>query len=110
MKTYRQVNETEISYGTQFLSVSIAKFSDLSNVFEWIFIADAARTIIATEGIRGLLGRGLKTRILTNGLQGLMFSILWKLFMDLYVRSSSYPPPSSSPSSIRVDEMARDEL
>ncbi|KAI6131758.1 mitochondrial carrier [Pisolithus croceorrhizus] len=59
VKTYRQVNATRISY------------------------LDAARAVIAADGIQGLLGRGLKTRILANGLQGLMFSVLWKLFMDL---------------------------
>ena len=48
-----------------------------------IKIAEAARLIILDEGIFGLLGRGLKTRILCNGLQGLLFSILWKLFLDL---------------------------
>lgn len=45
--------------------------------------AEAARLVIVNDGIKGLLGRGLKTRILCNGLQGLMFSILWKLFLDL---------------------------
>lgn len=59
VKTYRQVNETKIGYTA------------------------AARAVIAVDGLRGLLGRGLKTRILANGLQGLMFSILWKFFMDL---------------------------
>lgn len=60
VKTYRQVNDTRIGY------------------------ADSARAVIATDGLRGLFGRGLKTRILANGLQGLMFSILWKLFLDLW--------------------------
>ena len=60
LKTYRQVNETEISY------------------------ADAAREIIAMDGFKGLFGRGLKTRILTNGLQSLMFTVLWKLFLDIW--------------------------
>ncbi|TFY66814.1 hypothetical protein EVG20_g4278 [Dentipellis fragilis] len=60
VKTYRQVNETRVGY------------------------MDAARAVIATDGVRGLLGRGLKTRIIANGCQGLMFSILWKLFMDLW--------------------------
>jgi Mitochondrial carrier protein len=59
VKTYRQVNETRIGY------------------------LDAARAVIATDGIRGLLGRGLKTRIIANGAQGLMFSVLWKLFMNM---------------------------
>ncbi|EIN06821.1 mitochondrial carrier [Punctularia strigosozonata HHB-11173 SS5] len=60
VKTYRQVNETKIGY------------------------LESARAVIATDGLRGLFGRGLKTRIIANGLQGLMFSILWKLFMDLW--------------------------
>ncbi|KZT38377.1 mitochondrial carrier [Sistotremastrum suecicum HHB10207 ss-3] len=60
VKTYRQVNEAKISY------------------------MNAARAVIAVDGLQGLFGRGLKTRILANGLQGLMFSILWKLFMDLW--------------------------
>jgi hypothetical protein len=61
VKTYRQVNETRIGY------------------------FDAARAVVATDGLIGLFGRGLKTRILANGLQGLMFSVLWRLFEDLYV-------------------------
>ncbi|KAG6889472.1 hypothetical protein C0995_000999 [Termitomyces sp. Mi166 len=59
VKTYCQVNETRIEY------------------------FDAARAVIATDGVKGLLGRGLKTRILTNGLQGLIFSVLWKFFQDV---------------------------
>ena len=38
--------------------------------------------IIEKDGIIGLMGRGLKTRILSNALQGMMFSVLWKLIMD----------------------------
>lgn len=37
-----------------------------------------AKDIINKEGIAGLMGRGLKTRIITNGLQGIMFNITWK--------------------------------
>ena len=59
VKTYRQVNEIRIGY------------------------LAAAKAVIAVDGLKGLFGRGLKTRILANGLQGLMFSILWKFFMDL---------------------------
>jgi len=59
LKTYRQVNETRIGY------------------------IDAARAVVATDGWIGLFGRGLVTRIIANGLQGMMFSILWKLFLDL---------------------------
>ncbi|KAF9788392.1 mitochondrial carrier [Thelephora terrestris] len=60
IKTYRQVHEGEIEY------------------------LAAAREIVAVDGLSGLFGRGLKTRIIANGCQGVMFSVLWKLFMDLW--------------------------
>lgn len=60
VKTYRQVNDTKVSY------------------------TEAAALVIQADGLIGLFGRGLKTRILSNGLQGLLFSILWKLFLDLW--------------------------
>lgn len=59
LKTYRQVNARNVSYRT------------------------AVREVIKESGIVGLFGRGLGTRILANGLQGLMFSVLWKLFQEL---------------------------
>lgn len=59
VKTYRQVNDTRIGY------------------------LAAAREVVRTDGLLGLFGRGLKTRIISNGLQGLMFSVLWKLLLDL---------------------------
>jgi hypothetical protein len=39
---------------------------------------EAVKMVIQADGIAGLFGRGLKTRILTNGLQGLLFSVLWR--------------------------------
>lgn len=39
---------------------------------------DTVQNIIKNDGYRGLFGRGLKTRILTNGLQGILFNITWK--------------------------------
>ncbi|KAK3366320.1 mitochondrial carrier domain-containing protein [Lasiosphaeria ovina] len=60
VKTYRQVNDTKISY------------------------SEAATVIVRSEGISGLLGRGLQTRILCNGLQSLLFTILWRVFLDLW--------------------------
>lgn len=66
VKTYRQVHEREVGYLT------------------------VAREIVAADGLLGLLGRGLKTRIIANGCQGVMFSVLWKLFMDLCVLPSEF--------------------
>lgn len=42
------------------------------------------RAIIEREGIIGLYGRGLKTKIITNGIQGLVFSVAWRLCQDYY--------------------------
>ncbi|KAI8852766.1 mitochondrial carrier [Chytridium lagenaria] len=63
IKTYRQTHETRVSYG------------------------EAIKSIIAKDGVIGLFGRGLKTRILTNGLQGIMFSVLWKAFEDAWFKN-----------------------
>jgi len=60
VKTYRQVHESAIGY------------------------AQAAKAVVAEDGLKGLFGRGLKTRIIANGCQGIMFSVLWKLFLDLW--------------------------
>lgn len=78
VKTYRQVNDTKVSY-----SESPTRKPYLGSELISVTIAEAARAVIAQDGTKGLLGRGLKTRILANGLQGLLFSILWKIFLDL---------------------------
>merc|ERR1719436_1773071 len=44
---------------------------------------DSARSIIAKEGYAGLFGRGLSTRILTNGVQGALFTIGWKAISEM---------------------------
>jgi hypothetical protein len=42
------------------------------------------KSVIEADGVLGLMGRGLKTKILANGLQGLLFSVLWRLGQDVY--------------------------
>jgi len=59
VKVYKQASETYISY------------------------PDAVRSVIAKDGLVGLFGRGLQTKIISNGFQGIMFSILWKYIMDV---------------------------
>ncbi|ODN78187.1 mitochondrial carrier protein [Cryptococcus wingfieldii CBS 7118] len=59
LKTYRQTHPGDVGY------------------------VQAAREVVAAEGLWGLFGRGLGTRLITNGLQGLLFSVLWKLFADM---------------------------
>jgi hypothetical protein len=42
------------------------------------------RAIIQQDGVLGLLGRGLATKIIANGTQGLLFSVVWKLAQESY--------------------------
>jgi Mitochondrial carrier protein len=41
------------------------------------------RMVLAESGVFGLFFRGLETKILANGLQGILFSILWKQFEEV---------------------------
>jgi hypothetical protein len=54
IKVYKQANKEQISY------------------------PEVVRRVIKEDGILGLFGRGLQTKLIANGLQGLMFSVLWK--------------------------------
>jgi len=45
-------------------------------------MVECANLVIKQDGVIGLFGRGLSTRIMTNGLQGLMFNIFWQMGMD----------------------------
>lgn len=47
------------------------------------------RDVVAKDGIHGLLFRGLKTKIISNGLQGLTFSVLWRLGEDYLNNNTS---------------------
>lgn len=49
---------------------------------EKVSYMQAAQGVIAKDGIQGLLFRGLKTKLMTNGLQGVTFSVFWKYFQE----------------------------
>lgn len=44
----------------------------------------AFREVVAKDGILGLMGRGLGTKIASNGVQGMLFAVLWKLIDDKF--------------------------
>jgi len=44
---------------------------------------DTVKSIIEKDGLTGLFGRGLQTRLITNMIQGALFSILWKYFQTV---------------------------
>eukprot|EP01006_Ploeotia_vitrea_P052447 TRINITY_DN67689_c11_g2_i1.p1 TRINITY_DN67689_c11_g2~~TRINITY_DN67689_c11_g2_i1.p1 ORF type:complete len:405 (+),score=37.44 TRINITY_DN67689_c11_g2_i1:77-1291(+) len=58
IKTTKQSHEENISYGR------------------------AVREVLNKDGWVGLFGRGLKTRLITNGLQGVMFTVIWRALQD----------------------------
>lgn len=43
---------------------------------------DSIKRVVDKDGLAGLFGRGLKTRIITNGMQGIMFTIFWRLIEE----------------------------
>jgi len=43
---------------------------------------DIVKLIIEKDGIKGLFGRGLQTRLLTNAIQSALFSVMWKYFQQ----------------------------
>ena len=59
-----------------FRVIKTTKQTDKSNKSYY----EIGEEIIKKNGFIGLIFRGLETRILTNGIQGLMFNILWKYF------------------------------
>lgn len=43
---------------------------------------EAFKMVVAKDGISGLMFRGLVTKIISNGCQGILFSVLWRLGQD----------------------------
>eukprot|EP00934_Nitzschia_sp_Nitz4_P007928 Nitzschia sp. Nitz4//scaffold173_size47512//30225//31472//NITZ4_007162-RA/size47512-processed-gene-0.37-mRNA-1//-1//CDS//3329538814//7918//frame0 len=50
---------------------------------EQITYVQVFRNVVQESGITGLMFRGLETKILANGMQGILFSILWKHFEEV---------------------------
>lgn len=63
-------------------SIRVVKVYKQSST-EAITYPQVVRTVIAESGLRGLFFRGLETKILANGMQGILFSILWKKFEEV---------------------------
>jgi hypothetical protein len=43
---------------------------------------EAIGIILAADGLKGLFGRGLKTRIFANALQSIVFTVIWRGLAD----------------------------
>ena len=71
-------------------SIRVIKVYKQSNT-EHVSYPEALRRVIKEDGIGGLMGRGLQTKILANGMQGLMFSVLWKLIDEQLFTNKEKP-------------------
>lgn len=59
-------------------SIRVLKVYKQTNADATLTYTQCAKQIIAQDGVWGLFGRGLGTKLISNGIQGAMFSILWK--------------------------------
>jgi len=64
IKTYKQTHERKIGY------------------------REVVGEILKHDGINGLLFRGLKTKIFTNGIQGIVFSVFYKYFNEKFSKKN----------------------
>ncbi|KAF4734265.1 hypothetical protein FOZ62_000205 [Perkinsus olseni] len=71
-------------------SLRVLKTTKQTSV-EPISYRQAYRMIIDKDGFAGLFGRGLKTRIITNGMQGMFFSVAWKAIQERLDRRAKTP-------------------
>ena len=58
LKTTKQTSEVSISY------------------------MQAFNQVVAKDGLSGVFFRGLQTKIISNGFQGLLFNVLWRVIQD----------------------------
>eukprot|EP00051_Salpingoeca_urceolata_P032858 m.17800 g.17800 ORF g.17800 m.17800 type:complete len:393 (-) comp5547_c0_seq2:106-1284(-) len=63
---------------------------------ESISYPTAVRQVIAADGVSGLFFRGLQTRILANGMQGMMFTVMWKYFEEQYRLAQAAKTPATA--------------
>jgi hypothetical protein len=59
--------------------------------------ADTVRMILAADGWKGLLGRGLKTRILANALQSMIFTVVWRALAEKKWKNSIKSNKNATP-------------
>jgi len=63
-------------------SVRVVKTAAQTSTKPGLGLYGAALDIVSAEGLHGLFFRGLGTKILSNGLQAMLFTICWKYFEE----------------------------
>lgn len=70
-------------------SIRVLKVYKQTNANPNLSYVECAKEIIAADGVAGLFGRGLGTKLISNGIQGAMFSILWKKLEPLFFSAAN---------------------
>lgn len=66
-------------------SLTVIKVCKQASV-ELLTYRQTTEQILATDGVKGLLGRGLGLRLMANGVQGMAFGVVWKYLDDCIFR------------------------
>jgi len=66
-------------------SLTVIKVCKQASV-ELLTYRQTTEQILAVDGVRGLLGRGLGLRLMANGFQGMTFGVVWKFLDDCIFR------------------------
>lgn len=79
-----------------------------------ITYAETISMILAVDGWRGLFGRGLKTRILGNALQSILFTVIWRSLSERWTqvevetdRNESSPENARDGDDVDDDDLER---
>jgi hypothetical protein len=79
-----------------------------------ITYAETISMILAVDGWRGLFGRGLKTRILRNALQSILFTVIWRSLSERWTqvevetdRNESSPENARDGDDVDDDDLER---
>jgi len=59
--------------------------------------AQVVRSLLSTGSMQSFLFRGLKTRVIANGAQSIVFTVCWRYLQDLNKQSSTSAPPPAAP-------------
>ena len=65
-------------------STRVLKVYKQTHINAEISYVACAKEVIAQDGVSGLFLRGLQTKIIANGMQGAMFSVLWKTLEPMF--------------------------
>ena len=75
-----------------------------------ITYAETISLILAVDGWRGLLGRGLKTRILGNALQSILFTVVWRGLSERWQEENTAEDNIGKSKAKKNDEKRKQEI